>query len=341
MKLPVVVIQITFFMFAHAKTQADIPRTALGRPDFQGYWENLHEVPEQRPESFGSRRAYTKEEVAELLAGIQNSQAAREAALDSGRAPPDVGARITNRADDDFDEFPSELMQINGEYRTSIIIKPENGRVQKTDSVLDYYEKFRRQGYKNYDGPEMAGANDRCLHMGWVFPYMGTTGLSKFGQIVQTDNFFMILGEYPYTPRIIPIRKGKVKDDYFADRFPQWMGHSYAYWDEEKLKIFTKKIRDEQSNAPANALTTNGLPVSSANSSVEETYEVISENQILYRWEFFDDEFLSESVVGEVLLTRMGGGRRIYEYACHEGNYNLELILRGARRADWERSQAN
>ena len=119
------------------------------------------------------------------------------------------------------------------------------------------------------------------------------------------------------------------------------MGHSYAYWDEEKLKIFTKKIRDEQSNAPANALTTNGLPVSSANSSVEETYEVISENQILYRWEFFDDEFLSESVVGEVLLTRMGGGRRIYEYACHEGNYNLELILRGARRADWERSQTN
>ena len=341
MKLAVVVIQIIFFMFAHAKTQADIPRTALGRPDFQGYWENLHEIPEQRPDSLGSRRAYTKEEVAELLAGIQKSQDAREAALDIGRAPPDVGARITNRADDDFDEFPSELMQINGEYRTSIIIKPENGRIQKADNVLDYYEKFRRQGYKNYDGPEMAGANDRCLHMGWVFPYMGTTGLSKFGQIVQTDNFFMILGEYPYTPRIIPIRKGKVKDDYFADRFPQWMGHSYAYWDEEKLKIFTKKIRDEQSNAPANALTTNGLPVSSANSSVEETYEVISEDQILYRWEFFDDEFLPESVVGEVLLTRMDGGRRIYEYACHEGNYNLELILRGARRVDWERSQTN
>ena len=36
--------------------------------------------------------------------------------------------------DDDFDEFPSELMQINGEYRTSIIIKPENkdpGQEQK------------------------------------------------------------------------------------------------------------------------------------------------------------------------------------------------------------------
>ena len=48
-----------------------------------------------------------------------------------------------------------------------------------------------------------------------------------------------------------------------------------------------------------------------------------------------------ESVVGEVLLTRMDRGRRIYEYACHEGNYNLELILRGARRADWDRLQTN
>ena len=61
----------------------------------------------------------------------------------------------------------------------------------------------------------------------------------------------------------------------------------------------------------------------------------------MYRWEFIDDELLAESVVGEVLLTRMDRGRRIYEYACHEGNYNLELILRGARRADWDRLQTN
>ena len=323
------------------QAQDDISRNVFGRPDFQGYWENLHEISEQRPERFGDRRAYTDEEVAEILSGIKESRKARETALDADRVPPESGARITNRADDDFDEFPSQLMQINGEYRTSIIVKPLNGRIQKTENVVDYYERFRRQGYKIYDGPEMTGANDRCLHMGWVFPYMGTTGLSRYGQIVQTNDFLVILGEYPYTPRIIPIRQRDTEDKYFLNRFPQWMGHSYAYWEEDRLKVITRKIRDEQSNAPANALTTNGLPVSSDSSSVEETYELLSDSQILYRWEFIDDEFLTESVVGEVLLTRMTDGRRIYEYACHEGNYNLELILRGARRADWERQQAN
>ena len=321
--------------------QEDIPRNALGRPDFAGYWENLHQIAEQRPERFGERRAYTDEEVSEILLGMEQNQQARDAILEADRAPPKVGAVITNRADDDFDEFPSELMQINGEYRTSIIVKPLNGRIQKVENKMDYYERFRRQGFKIYDGPEMTGANDRCLHMGWVFPYMGTTGLSRFGQIVQTDEFLMILGEYPYTPRIIPIRESGVEGNFFTNKFPRWMGHSYAFWEGDKLKVITRKIRDEQSNAPANALTRNGLPVSSRTSSVEETYELLSDAEILYRWEFMDDELLVESVVGEVLLTRMDRGRRIYEYACHEGNYNLELILRGARRADWDRLQTN
>ena len=334
-----VILILSFSSPYHA--QEDIPRNALGRPNFTGYWENLHQIAEQRPERFGERRAYTDEEVSEILLGMEKNQQARDATLEADRAAPTAGAVITNRADDDFDEFPSELMRINGEYRTSIIVKPLNGRIQKVENTMDYYERFRRQGFRIYDGPEMTGANDRCLHMGWVFPYMGTTGLSRFGQIVQTDEFLMILGEYPYTPRIIPIQIDGREGDFFANKFPRWMGHSYAYWEGDKLKVITRKIRDEQSNAPANALTRNGLPVSSNTSLVEETYELLSDTEILYRWEFIDGDFLVESVVGEVLLTRMDRGRRIYEYACHEGNYNLELILRGARRADWDRQQTN
>ncbi len=334
-----VILILSFSLPHHA--QEDIPRNVFGRPNLGGYWENLHEIAVQRPERFGDRRAYTDAEVSEILLGIKQNQQAREANLEADRAPPESGATITNRADDDFDEFPNELMRINGEYRTSIIVKPLNGRIKKVENAIDYYERFRRQGFRIYDGPEMTGANDRCLHMGWVFPYMGTTGLSRFGQIVQTDEFLMILGEYPYTPRIIPIQLDGREGDFFANKFPRWMGHSYAYWEGDKLKVITRKIRDEQSNAPANALSRNGLPVSSKTSSVEETYELLSETEILYRWEFIDDELLAESVMGEVLLTRMDRGRRIYEYACHEGNYNLELILRGARRADWDRQQTN
>ena len=44
--------------------------------------------------------------------------------------------------------------------------------------------------------------------------------------------------------------------------------------------------------------------------------------------------FLEQSVVGEVLLTKMA--ERLYEFACHEGNYGLLNALRGARREDVE-----
>lgn len=329
----------TFLLMALSNNSCGQRNDNYNRPNFSGQWENLHEVPVQRPLSLGKKRFYTEDEANSILLEITHAQEARNMALDGNRPPPAPGAIITNQADDDFDEFPSKLMQIDGEYRTSIIIKPENGRFQKKEGAMDYITKYRSRGISTFDGPESAGANERCLHQGWIFPFMGNTGLSKYGQIVQTDEFLMILGEYPYYARIIPILEQEVDDTYFTNRFAKWMGHSYAIWDENKLSVTTTLLRDEQSNLPSGS-SLGGLPVSSVTSKVEETYELLSDDQIFYRWEFTDEELLTESVVGEVLLTRMEGGRRIYEYACHEGNYNLAMILGGARRADWEAQQA-
>jgi hypothetical protein len=46
------------------------------------------------------------------------------------------------------------------------------------------------------------------------------------------------------------------------------------------------------------------------------------------------ENFLEQTVVGEVLATKMN--ERLYEFACHEGNYGLINALRGARREDVE-----
>ena len=85
------VILILSFSSPHY-AQEDIPRNVLGRPDFAGYWENLHQIAEQRPERFGERRAYTDEEVSEILLGMEQNQQARDATLEADRAPPQVGA---------------------------------------------------------------------------------------------------------------------------------------------------------------------------------------------------------------------------------------------------------
>jgi len=324
---------ITLLCFSISAECQGLFLESVERPNFSGQWENLREVPFQRAIALGEKRFYSQEEANKILLEISQAQVRRDQALNGERPPPESGRQITNQADDDFDEFPTGLMQINGEYRTSIIIQPENGRIPRKSIVVDLYEQYRNKGFTDFDGPEFVGANERCIHPGSLLPFMWNTGLSKYGQIVQTEDFIMILGEYPYYPRIIPIKEQSENSDFSLDKFPKWMGHSYAYWEEDTLRIVTSKFRNEHSNRRGR-----NLPVSSQ-SSVLESYKLHSPNEILYRWEFKDENFLNEPVVGEVLLTRMTGGRRIYEYACHEGNYNLAMILAGARRTDWEKKQ--
>jgi len=322
---------ITLLCFSVGAYCQDQNISPSNRPNFSGQWENLREVPFQRSAIMGDQRFYSEEEANNILLEISQAQAIRNGDLAADRPPPELGMQITNQADDAFDELPTGLMQINGEYRTSIIIQPSDGRIPRKESVMDLYDRYRRAGFKDFDGPEFAGANERCIHFGSVLPFMSTIGLSKHGQIVQTKDFIMILGEYPYYPRIIPIKEQFQDNDFFIDKFPKWMGHSYAYWEDDGLRVVTSRFRDEHSNRRGL-----GLPVSSESTIILETYKFLSNSEILYRWEFIDENFLNEPVVGEVLLTRMVGGRRIYEYACHEGNYNLAMMLAGARRSDWE-----
>ena len=325
---------ITLLCFSISAECQGLFLESVERPNFSGQWENLREVPFQRAIALGEKRFYSQEEANKILLEISQAQVRRDQALNGERPPPESGRQITNQADDDFDEFPTGLMQINGEYRTSIIIQPENGRIPRKSIVVDLYEQYRNKGFTDFDGPEFAGANERCIHFGSLLPFMSTGGLSKYGQIVQTEDFIMILGEYPYYPRIIPIKEQSGNNDFFLDKLPKWMGHSYAYWEEDTLRIVTSKFRNEHSNRRGRS-----LPVSSQSSIIFESYKLHSPSEILYRWEFTDENFLTEPIVGEVLLTRMTGGRRIYEYACHEGNYNLAMILAGARRTDWEKQQ--
>ena len=305
------------------------------RPDFSGNWENFHEVTTWRAAEYRTQRFYSEEQVQTILSGMADQADERDRPLSANRPPPPISDRPGTH-DDFFDDFPSSLMLINGEFRTSIIIQPEDGTIHHNGTILDFYGRSLEAGFELYDHPELAGTSLRCLHSGWLFPFMGTVGLGRNGQIIQTDRYIMILGEYPYYPRIIPFVAEDPGESYFQNKLPQWMGHSYAFWDENKLIVRTARIRDELSRLPfpEHRAFTIGLPVSSETTFVRETFELQSSEEILYRWEVTDENFLEQPVVGEVLVTKMN--ERLYEFACHEGNYGLINALRGARREDVE-----
>jgi len=115
----------------------EIPRTPDGRPDFQGNWNNLHQTPLQRPASLGDKQSYTAEEADALVNQAEQGITERASPLNPDRLPPAAGSRVTNHADDDFDEFPIGIARINGEYRTSLVIDPQTAefRLEKNQSA--------------------------------------------------------------------------------------------------------------------------------------------------------------------------------------------------------------
>ena len=68
---------------------------------------------------------------------------------------------------------------------------------------------------------------------------------------------------------------------------------------------------------------------SSENKRLIEKFTRISANRIDYEFAVNDPSTFTEIIKGVIPIYKVAG--LIYEYACHEGNYGMANILRGAR----------
>ena len=60
-----------------------------------------------------------------------------------------------------------------------------------------------------------------------------------------------------------------------------------------------------------------------------ERFTRLSDDSIAYEFTVDDPQAYTDKITGIIPLTKVDG--LLYEYACHEGNYGLLNILRGAR----------
>jgi hypothetical protein len=102
-----------------------------------------------------------------------------------------------------------------------------------------------------------------------------------------------------------------------------WMGDSVGHWEGDTLVVETTNLRREE-----------GLRGPEDNMKVIERFTRVSPEQILYQFEVVDPQAFSAPVKGEEALNYTKD--KIYEYACHEGNYAMTGILAGARQAEKE-----
>lgn len=302
----------------------EIPRTPDGKPDLQGIWTNATQTPLQRPAEFGNRGYLNEQEATELEASWRNRIDRASAPSDPDRAPPTDG-----NTDLGYNNFwvdrGTNVIEINGEYRTSIIVDPPDGRIPILEGRPrnDLLNRFRGMpGIDPYQGPETRPLGERCL-----LSFGSSSGPSMLPvmynnnyQIVQTPGYVMILVEMVHDARII-----RIDESHFETDFEKWMGDSVGYWEGDTLVVKTRDFHPQQSYRG-----------SSEQLVVTERFELIEPHRIRYAFTMEDPMSYRSAWTGEVAMNRRLAGDRMYEYACHEGNYAFPGILGGARRLEVE-----
>ena len=290
------------------------PKTEWGLPDLQGVWNFSSNTPMQRPSQFGTRQYLTDEEVVEQLSRSAASDAASDAAI------PGTGV------DEAYNDFWIESAGLGRAQQTSLIIYPENGRLPSLQGDA-YRTEFGRPperpvrsalgaGFAT-DGPEDRPLSDRCILGFNAGPPVTPSFYNNNLQIIQNRDHLVIITEMVHDARIVPLN-----DSPPAPReIGFWTGDSRGYWEGDTLVVETQNF---------NGLTnTFSLLGSSENKHLTEKFTRVAHDQINYEFTVDDPSTFTDKIVGLIPIYKVAG--QVYEYACHEGNYGMVNILRGAR----------
>jgi len=296
------------------------PRTEWGHPDLQGVWNFSSNVPLVRPERFGEREFMTPEEVEELRARLAAADAASDQAVPRRVADDDPGG---------YNDFWVESAGITDRIRTSHIVYPTDGQMPATvegveivygglgDDVPGQRPVRFVVGGIGKDGPEDRGLSERCIVGFNAGPPFMPSLYNNNVQIFQNRDTAVILTEMINDARIVPIGERPPLDENIG----LWSGDSRGYYDGDTLVVETRNF--------------NGLTQSfsgfghSADKMLTEKFTRIDEFTVDYEWTIDDPSTFTDKMTVIVPMTKVAG--QLYEYACHEGNYGMANIIRGAR----------
>jgi len=314
---------------AQSTTDYSVPRTEYGHPDLQGVWNFATSIPMERPERFGTQEFLTAEQIAEERARIEAAAAAADAAAAQRVVDPDAP-----EATDDpggYNDFWFEAAGIGEVTRTSLIVYPENGRYPAAvEGVSRQFDTLGPDipnvrpvrtlvGGIAKDGPEDRGLSERCVVGFNSGPPFTPSLYNNNVQLIQGRDTAVIFTEMIHDARIVPISdKPTLHDD-----IRLWSGDSRGWYEGDELVVETRNF--------------NGLKQTLNYSSIGDNYEAVlterfrrtSFNTMEYEFTIDDPGTYTDRLTAIVPLTKVAG--QIYEYACHEGNYGMTNLLRGAR----------
>ena len=199
---------------------------------------------------------------------------------------------------------------------------PPDGRVPTRPSAEARRDLYKARSTESY---EFMSVWDRCITRGVpgsIFP----AGYNNAYRILQTPEHVAIVYEMIHDARIIPLSD----TPHLSGSIRLWMGDSRGRWEGDTLVVETRNYNDRgwiASNSASRRIK--GIPVSTE-LHVVERFTRVSEDTIQYEVTVTDPRIYTRPWTIEMPLTA-DPEYVLYEYACHEGNMAVELILGGAR----------
>ncbi|MDP2319044.1 MAG: hypothetical protein Q8O42_06875 [Acidobacteriota bacterium] len=282
------------------------------RPNFEGTWNSATATPLERPRELKDQPFFTPEEAAKWE---------RDFAQRNEEPAPGAKRTGTGTYNTFYREFGTSVVKT---LRTSIITEPADGRIPALTPAAAEVKRRKLEALKRFENPEDLGLQDRCLSFLTAGPPMLPYSYNSNYQIVQTDAAVMVHAEMIHDARIIHV-DGR---GHRPSRIRSTMGESIGRWEGNTLVVDTTNF-DDGGGFYGDAGGNFGWD---RNLRIIERFSLFDADTLLYQFEIDNPTAFTQPWKGELTMTR--SGERIYEFACHEGNYSLTNMLRGFRAAE-------
>jgi len=283
-----------------------------GHPDLQGTWNFSSLTPLERPAQFAGKPVLTDAEAAAFeRETLDRTNADRR----RDTADADVAQAYNNA-------WYDRGTKVVGTKRSSLIVDPPDGRVPPLTASGQAYAAARaelRGGRGPADGPEDRSLAERCLLFNAGPPLLPGPYNNNL-QIVQTRDYVVIANEMIHDVRIVPL-DGR---PHLPAGIRRWQGDPRGHWEGETLVVETTNFSDRTSFRGADPQL-----------RLVERFRRVDAKTLDYQFTVEDASVFSRPWTASLPMTASDGP--IYEYACHEANYAMGGILRGARAQEKEK----
>jgi hypothetical protein len=296
-----------------------VPRTADGKPDLQGIWSRSVLTPLERPGNQSDQTEYDPSLRAELEDAAQQRQF--DLRTEPTNTPP--GEKTT----DAYNTFWREGFWYKvpmTSLRTSQVVDPPNGRLPPLTPAAR--EKRSRADYllnRPATGPEDRPLSSRCVRpigVGPAFTGSGPGGQESTLEIIQSPQAVVVRVEALRSQLIYLDGRPRPPANVLLET-----GAARGHWDGDTLVVESTNFAADENATASKRLT--------------ERWRRLDDTHLLYGFTLDDPETRTKPYSVEFVMWRLTGQEQLVEYACHEGNVNLEFTLSGARAKEKEEEE--